>query len=233
MNAPDLVEKDLPLKEDTRLLGRILGDVLRAQIGNDGYERIEEIRRTAIAFRRATGADADALRTTLATLLNPLAIPQTLEVVRAFSYFSHLANIAEDVHQNRRRRAHALAGSSPRRGDLAEALPRLAAHGVGREKMRHWLDDARVSPVLTAHPTEVQRKSILDVEREVARLLTWRDRTALTPDETEDFAERLHACVLELWQTAMLRMSRLQVKDEIDNGLAYYRYTFLDEIPRL
>jgi len=233
MNAPDVIDKDLPLKEDTRLLGRILGDVLRAQVGNAGYERIEEIRQTAIAFRRATGADADRLRRSLATLLNPLPIAQTLEVVRAFSYFSHLANIAEDVHQNRRRRVHALAGSAPRPGDLAEALPRLATQGVSRRKMKHWLDEARISPVLTAHPTEVQRKSILDVEREIARLLTWRDRTSLTPEETTEFAERLHACVLELWQTAMLRMSPLQVKDEIDNGLAYYRYTFLGEIPRL
>ena len=233
MNAPDIVDKDLPQKEDTRLLGRVLGDVLRAQIGVGGYERIEAIRQTAIAFRRACGSDAERERRALAALLNPLAIEQTLEVVRAFSYFSHLANIAEDVHQNRRRRAHALAASPPRRGDLAEALPRLAAAGVDRGTMKRWLDEARVSPVLTAHPTEVQRKSILDVEREVARLLTWRDRTLLTPEERRQFAERLHACVLELWQTAMLRLSRLQVKDEIDNGLAYYRYTFLDEIPRL
>ncbi len=233
MNAPDVVDKDLPLKEDTRLLGRVLGDVLRAQVGVAGYERIEAIRQTAIAFRRATANDAKRERGSLASLLNPLAIEQTLEVVRAFSYFSHLVNIAEDVHQNRRRRAHALAASPPRRGDLAEAVPRLASQGVDRITMERWLAEACISPVLTAHPTEVQRKSILDVEREVARLLTWRDRTVLTPDETREFAERVHACVLELWQTAMLRLARLQVKDEIDNGLAYYRYTFLDEIPRL
>ena len=233
LNTPDALDKDLPLKEDTRLLGRVLGDVLRAQVGDAGYERIEAIRQTAIGFRRAAGTEADRHRTALAGLLNPLPIAQALEVVRAFSYFSHLANIAEDVHQNRRRRAHALAGSPPRPGDIAEALCRLAQGGVDRAKAQHWLDDARISPVLTAHPTEVQRKSILDVEREIARLLTWRDRTTLTPDETDEFAFRLHTSVLELWQTAMLRVSRLQVKDEIDNGLAYYRYTFLDEIPRL
>jgi len=233
VNAPDAIDKDLPVKEDTRLLGRVLGDVLRAQLGDDGFERIEAIRQTAIGFRRATGAEADAHRHALTGLLNPLPIAQALEVVRAFSYFSHLANIAEDVHQNRRRRAHALAGSPPRRGDIAEALKRLAQGGVDRAKVQHWLDEARVSPVLTAHPTEVQRKSILDVEREIARLLTWRDRTTLTPDEAEEFAFRLHTSVLELWQTAMLRLSRLQVKDEIDNGLAYYRYTFLEQIPKL
>ena len=233
MNAPDGSDKDLPVREDTRLLGRVLGDVLRAQLGDDGFERIEAVRQTAIGFRRATGAEADAHRQALSGLLNPLPIAEALEVVRAFSYFSHLANIAEDVHQNRRRRAHALAGSPPRRGDVAEALTRLAQGGVDRAKVQRWLDEARVCPVLTAHPTEVQRKSILDVEREIARLLTWRDRTTLTPDEAAEFAFRLHTSVLELWQTAMLRLARLQVKDEIDNGLAYYRYTFLEQIPRL
>ncbi|HKU86527.1 MAG TPA: phosphoenolpyruvate carboxylase, partial [Casimicrobiaceae bacterium] len=122
MNVPDIVDKDLPLREDTRLLGRVLGEVLRAQIGDAGFERIEAIRQTAIGFRRASGAEADRLRSAFAALLNPLPIGATLEVVRAFSYFSHLANIAEDVHRNRRRRAHATAGSPPRRGDVAHAL---------------------------------------------------------------------------------------------------------------
>ncbi|MEO8536307.1 MAG: phosphoenolpyruvate carboxylase, partial [Betaproteobacteria bacterium] len=233
VNAAVPVDNELPVKEDTRLLGRVLGDDLRAQLGDEGYERVESIRQTAIGFRRATGDEADRHRRALADLLNPLPIAQALDVVRAFSYFSHLANIAEDVHRKRRRRAHALAGSPPRRGDIADALQRLAASGVDQAAAQRWLDEARVSPVLTAHPTEVQRKSILDVEREIARLLTWRDRTALTPDEASEFAFRLHTSVLELWQTAMLRLSRLQVKDEIDNALAYYRYTFLDEIPRL
>jgi phosphoenolpyruvate carboxylase len=87
--------------------------------------------------------------------------------------------------------------------------------------------------VLTAHPTEVQRKSILDCEREIVRLLQWRDRSALTPDELATMQTGLYRQVLTLWQTAMLRLTKLQVKDEIDNGIAYYRYTFLDEIPRL
>ena len=233
MNAPIPIDKDLPLKEDIRLLGRVLGDVLRAQVGDDGYERIEAIRQAAIRFRRSSGADADRLRDELGALLNPLPVAEVLEVVRAFSYFSHLVNIAEDVHQNRRRRAHALAKSPPRRGDAADALRRVAEAGVAAHELKRWLDDALVSPVLTAHPTEVQRKSILDVEREIARLLTWRDRTALTPEEASEFATRLATAVLGLWQTAMLRLARLRVRDEIDNGLAYYRYTFLDEIPRL
>jgi phosphoenolpyruvate carboxylase len=226
-------DKDLPLREDTRLLGRLLGDVLRAQTGESGYARIEAIRQTAIGLRRASADDAPSIKDELAGLLNQLPIAQTLEVVRAFSYFSHLANIAEDVHQNRRRRAHAIAGSPPQAGSVAHALERLRAAGIDESALRAVLAEALVSPVLTAHPTEVQRKSILDAEREIARLLQWRDRSTLTPEEDEAMRIGLYRQVLSLWQTAMVRLTTLQVSDEIDNGLAYYRYTFLDEIPRL
>ncbi|MEO8755988.1 MAG: phosphoenolpyruvate carboxylase, partial [Casimicrobiaceae bacterium] len=225
--------KDLPLREDTRLLGRLLGDVLRAQTGDDGFARIEAVRQTAIRFRRAEPAEAAIVRAELSALLNDLTIPVTLDVVRAFSYFSHLSNIAEDVHQNRRRRAHAHAGSPPQAGSVAAALANVSGNGVTTSTLDAWFAEALISPVLTAHPTEVQRKSILDCEREIARLLMWRDRVLLTPDESAEFATGLYRQVLALWQTAMLRLSKLRVHDEIDNGLAYYRYTFLAELPRL
>jgi len=229
----DSSDHDLPLREDTRLLGRHLGDAVRACNGDDVFERVERIRQTAIRFRRADAQGAPEVRAELAAQLNELTIANTLTVVRAFSYFSHLANLAEDVHQNRRRRAHALAGSPPQRGSLIAALDDLAKAGVTREAVAEWLAHALVSPVLTAHPTEVQRKSILDCEREIVRLLTLRDRTQLTPRETAEWETDLERQVLSLWQTAMLRLSKLTVADEVDNGLAYYRYTFLSEVPRL
>jgi phosphoenolpyruvate carboxylase len=231
MDAP--TDKDLPLKEDTRLLGRLLGDVLRAQTGEEGFARVEAIRQTAIRLRRAGAGDAAGIEGEFALLLNDLPIAQTLDVVRAFSYFSLLANLAEDVHQNRRRRAHALAGSPPQSGSVAHAFDRLREAGVDGATLHAFFADALVSPVLTAHPTEVQRKSILDCEREIVRLLQWRDRGALIPDELAAMQTGLYRQVLGLWQTAMLRVTRLQVKDEIDNGIAYYRYTFLDQIPRI
>jgi phosphoenolpyruvate carboxylase len=226
-------DKDLPLKEDTRLLGRLLGDVLRGQTGEEGFARVETIRQTAVRLRRAGAGEAAGIEAEFALLLNDLPIAQTLDVVRAFSYFSLLANLAEDVHQNRRRRAHALAGSPPQSGSVAHAFDRLREAGVDRATLRAFFADALVSPVLTAHPTEVQRKSILDCEREIVRLLQWRDRGALIPDELAAMQMALYRQVLGLWQTAMLRVTRLQVKDEIDNGIAYYRYTFLDQIPRI
>lgn len=177
-DAPD---REQPLKEDTRLLGRMLGDAVRQHAGEDAFARVEAIRQTAVRFRRAEAAQARAVRDELSHLLNDLTIPRTLDVVRAFSYFSHLANLAEDVHQNRRRREHAIAGSPPQAGSIAAALARLTAAGVTADALAAWFAHAHVSPVLTAHPTEVQRKSILDCEREIARLLTFRDRTLLTP----------------------------------------------------
>ena len=225
---PDAALKDAPLKEDTRLLGRLLGDVLRAQTGDDGYARIEAVRKTAIRFRRAAPAEAADVRAELSALLNDLTIPVTLDVVRAFSYFSHLSNIAEDVHQNRRRRAHALAQSPPQIGSVAAALANVAGNGVTAGELDAWFAEALISPVLTAHPTEVQRKSILDCEREIARLLMWRDRVALTPDESGDFATGLYRQVLTLWQTAMLRLSRLRISPILLSILAaWVWYLFL------
>src|SRR4051812_10877724 len=203
----DSADRDLPLREDTRLLGRYLGDVVRTCTGDDTFARVETIRQAAIRFRRAEPADSATLRDELAAQLNELTIAQTLNVVRAFSYFSHLANLAEDVHQNRRRRAHALAGSPPQQGSLNAALEHLAKSHVTPEAMAAWLAQALVSPVLTAHPTEVQRKSILDCEREIARLLMLRDRTAFTPEEAAGWETDVHRQVLSLWQTAMLRLS--------------------------
>jgi phosphoenolpyruvate carboxylase len=226
-------DRDLPLREDTRLLGRVLGDVVRTCTGDATYERVEAVRQTAIRFRRAGPADAGSIRAELSALLNELSIAQTLHVVRAFSYFSHLANLAEDVHHNRRRRAHAVGGSPPQRGSVAAALSHLAESGVSADAIAAWLAEAVVSPVLTAHPTEVQRKSILDGEREIVRLLTLRDRTVLTPEENGEWQASLYRQVLSLWQTAMLRLSKLTVADEVDNALAFYRHTFLSEVPRL
>jgi phosphoenolpyruvate carboxylase len=227
--ARDVADKDAPLKEDIRLLGRLLGDVLRDQEGEAVFGVVETIRQTAVRFRR--DADPEAARE-LDALLKQLTREQTISVVRAFSYFSHLANIAEDQHHNRRRRAYLLAGTSPHRGSIGFALGKLQDAGVTRETVSGFFQDALISPVLTAHPTEVQRKSILDAEHEIARLLAERDLPQ-TPKERANNLQLLHARVATLWQTRMLRYSKLTVADEIENALSYYRITFLRELPAL
>ncbi|HEU0188766.1 MAG TPA: phosphoenolpyruvate carboxylase [Gallionella sp.] len=226
----DISSKDLPLRNDVRLLNRILGETLREQEGEEYYALIENVRRAAIRFRK-TQDDRD--REQLEQTLDALSPSETLAVVRAFSYFSQLSNIAEDLHHNRRHRAHLKAGSAPKDGSLLLALERIKAKRIGKKMLQAFLDSALISPVLTAHPTEVQRKSILDCQLVISRLLSDRDRVDMTPDELDENEDALRRFVLVLWQTRMLRTAKLTVRDEIKNGLEFYRYTFLSEIPKI
>ena len=226
-----------PLVDDIRLLGRILGDVIREQEGVDAYELVEQVRKLSVAFRRDADQEADRA---LKKLLKSLTDDQTVSVIRAFTYFSHLANLAEDRHHIRRREVHERAGDT-QEGSIDVALSRLRWAGIAPKTIVATLAQAYVSPVLTAHPTEVQRKSILDAERGIANLLTERDeirarmqpRDALAPRELAANEARIRARVTQLWQTRLLRFSKLTVADEIENALSYYEATFLREIPRL
>ncbi len=223
-------EKDLPLRDDIRLLGRILGDTLREQEGNETFDLIESIRQSAIRFRRDGDPQA---KMELDACLGNLSPTDSILVVRAFSFFSQLSNIAEDLHHNRRRRAHQIAGSKPQEGSMSLALDRVLDTGLGKSEIRAFFEEAMIVPVLTAHPTEVQRKSILDRQREIADLLTQRDRIQLTPEEQVLNEEALRRVILTLWQTRVLRSARLTVADEVENGLSFYRYTFLTEVAAL
>ncbi|MDE2131976.1 MAG: phosphoenolpyruvate carboxylase, partial [Betaproteobacteria bacterium] len=229
MNATS-ADKDHPLREDIRFLGRILGDTLREQEGEDIFQLIEGIRQTAIRYRRSEDPQARSL---LDHSLDGLSPEHTIAVVRAFSYFSHLANIAEDLHHNRRRIAYSQAGAPPREGSVALALHRIKEAGVKAGDLKDFFSKALVSPVLTAHPTEVQRKSVLDCHLMIASRLGERTRVAMTPEERVENEASLRRAILTLWQTNELRTFKLRVHDEIENGLSYYRYTFLREVPRL
>ncbi len=220
-------DKDRPLIDDIRLLGRILGDVIREQEGAAAFDLIERIRQLSVAFRRDADRAADKA---LKQLLKSLSADQTVSVIRAFTYFSHLANLAEDRHHIRRRAVHERAGGL-QTGSLALALQRLQAAGLSPDAVARTLADAHLSPVLTAHPTEVQRKSILDAERDIARLLVERDQAL--PREQAGIEAQMRARVTQLWQTRLLRFTKLSVADEIENALSHYESTFLSQIPRL
>jgi phosphoenolpyruvate carboxylase len=223
-------DKDSPLRDDIRLLGRLLGDTIREQEGPDGFDLVEHIRTTSVRFHR----DADeAARRELASILDELTPEQAARIVRAFSYFSHLANIAEDRHHIRRNRAHLLAGSAPRAGTLVHAIGRVIAANIEPRQLRSFFDTALISPVLTAHPTEVRRKSTITCEMAIADLLEQRDRRDLTENEHGEIVDKLRRAVVTLWQTSLLRGTTLTVLDEVTNGLSYYDYTFLREVPRL
>ncbi|HKJ73800.1 MAG TPA: phosphoenolpyruvate carboxylase [Alphaproteobacteria bacterium] len=226
----NLTEKDRPLREDIRLLGRLLGDTIRDQEGQHIFDLVETIRRHSVQFHR--GDDHEA-RQELEGILQTLSPEQAVEIIRAFSYFSHLANIAEDQHHIRRNRSHAIAGTPPRVGTIARALEDAKDAGLSATALAGFFDEAKVCPVLTAHPTEVRRRSTMLREIEIANLLDRGERSYWTPEERREIDENLSRAILILWQTNLLRQTKLTVMDEVENGLAYYEYTFFRELPRL
>ncbi|WP_334446266.1 phosphoenolpyruvate carboxylase [Bradyrhizobium sp. AZCC 1610] len=222
------LEEDARLRTDIRLLGRILGDTVRDQEGAEVFDLVERIRQTSIRFHR----DEDKLaRRELETILDSMSTSDTVRIVRAFSYFSHLANIAEDQNNIRQMRGRGAGG--PRPNMLMQTLSHAKTAGLSAADLRRFFGAAQVSPVLTAHPTEVRRKSTIDREMEIAALLDRRERVQMTPEEIEASAEQLRRAVLTLWQTNLLRRTKLTVLDEVANGLSFYDYTFLHEVPRL
>ncbi len=214
--------------EDIRLLGRILGDVIREQDGVPAFELVERVRQLSVAYRLKSDTEAGLA---LDELLRNLSNDQTVSVIRAFSYFSHLANIAEDRHYVRRRLHHEEAGRL-QEGSLRMAFERLASAGVAPSVIAETLRSAHISPVLTAHPTEVQRQSILAAEGAIAQLVGERE-SLRTERERGDNEAMIKARVTQIWQTRMLRLAKLTVTDEIENALQFYHATFLREIPRM
>ena len=229
-NALLRADTDAPLRADIRLLGALLGDTIKTRDGIETFVTIESVRQLAV---RASRDDDSTARKKLASLLNRLSRDRAVSVVRAFSYFLHLTNIAEDRHQSRRTRETLIAGGAPAPGSMRHALERLKLGKVRANEVSAFFAHANLVPVLTAHPTEVQRKSILDAELEIARLVAAKDSVSLTPDERAEIEALLSARVLAMWQTRMLRPVKLTVADEIENGLSFFRYTFLSELPRL
>lgn len=217
------------LKQDIRFLGRLLGEIVLQHDGQRIYDIVELVRQHAVRYRRGQDSSADQ---ELQRVLNGLVGDETNAVVRAFSYFSHLANIAEDHGKIRSARARERFGTDRSPGTLEHTVNLLRERNISSSALEAFFERALVSPVLTAHPTEVQRKSILDTQREIAHLLEERDGPLTAPEERRN-ENRLRAFVTTLWQTRMLRYTRLTVTDEIVNALAYYRITFLRQIPEL
>ncbi len=234
-------DPDFALVEDIRLLGRILGDVIREQEGVEVFNLIEQIRTLSVRFHRHGDDQANKA---LKKLLKDLSADESVKVIRAFTYFSHLANLAEDRHQLRRHAAQERLATK-QEGSIDLALDRIRAAGISNQAIAKTLAHSHLSPVLTAHPTEVQRKSILDAERSIAQLLLNRDqikdranaahlkKDVLCERELLDNELQMKARVIQLWQTRLLRVTKLKVVDEIENALSYYEATFLREIPKL
>ena len=217
------------LGDDIRLLGRLLGDVVRDQAGDATFDLVESVRRIAVAGRRGGTSSVQDLEAMLGTQ----PIDEVLHVIRAFDWLSLLANTAEDLHVERRRRHHLSVGSGAQPGSLEATFDDLESEGVSSERIRSVLADLQVSPVITAHPTEVRRKTILDVLGDVSDLLDRHDRLAEHDRRRDEIVRELDAKILTLWQTAILRLSKLRVSDEINEALRYYDVSLFETIPRL
>ncbi len=203
---------------DIRFLGRLLGDVIRAYGGEALFKRIEYIRATSVDRHRGVAGASS-----IDSGLDRLSLDETLDFVRGFMLFSMLANLAEDRQ----------GVATEKDADVAAALERLAKAGIGREPVMALLENALVSPVLTAHPTEVRRKSMIDHKNRIAELMQLRDQGVTETADGDQVEEGILRQIALLWQTRVLRREKLGVPDEVETALSYFRDVFLPVLPAL
>ncbi len=214
------------LKENIRYLGKVLGQAIASKEGQDTFDKIEYIRQIAVKFRRENDQNAAiALENSLKSLSPEQAVP----IIRAFSHFKHLVNIAEDLYAHQRTRINE---DNLGNGMLAHTVNKFNRPDVSYETIAGFFNEALISPVLTAHPTEVQRKSILELQDALANHLAERD-TLISKKEIERNRLLIEGTICALWQTRVVRLSKISVINEIENAISYYETTFLHAIPEI
>jgi phosphoenolpyruvate carboxylase len=241
LQAPAGELKEVPLRRDVRSLGALLGEVLREQAGEPLYQAVEDLRRTAIARREADANSTDA-HAALAEqhLQHALARVQSLsnatayQLARAFAFFFELTNLAETNHRKRRRLSHQLdPNAGPQRGSFRGTLRALKLAGVTADEARALLDRITVTPVFTAHPTEVARRSVMSKRRRISTLLQQLDRIPVPEAQLESIEQEVIAEITALWQTDDVRMARPAVRDEVRMALDYYESSIFATLPVL
>ena len=231
--------KDNPLRLDVRSLGAILGHVIREQSGHELFESVETLRRLLIerrdSTRRSPGEQsAEELMRQVQQLISNMDLTRAYQVTKAFATYFELTNLAETNHRKRRRRAGKLEGDhAPLPGSFRGTLLRLKDAGVAAEDALAALHQIQITPVFTAHPTEVARQTVLLKRRRIAKELERLDRLPLTPQDAKDSENRIHAEVTSLWQTDEVRLLKPSVDDEIRMGLRYFRLSLFDTLPRI
>jgi len=217
-----------PLRDDIRLLGGILGDIVREQAGDDVFDLVERARVESFRVRRSEIDRAD-----LAEMFTTVDTADAIPVIRAFSHFALLANVAEDIHRERRRAIHVRAGEPPQDSSLAATYAKLDAAPVDPEIAAAALTGALVAPVITAHPTETRRRTVFETQNRIMELMRMREWVSGDRSETDDVDAQLRRQILTLWQTALIRLSRLRIQDEIEVGLRYYDASLFEVVPRI
>jgi phosphoenolpyruvate carboxylase len=217
-----------PMREDIRLLGTILGDTVREQNGDDVFDLVERARVGSFQVRRS-----EIDRSDLAGLFDGIEAGRALPVIRAFTHFALLANVAEDIHRERRRAVHVAAGQPPQNSSLAATYLKLESAELDSATVADALTGALVSPVITAHPTETRRRTVFDAQHRITELMRLRMHGNARTAEGRSIELELRRNILTLWQTALIRLSRLKIQDEIETGLRYYAAAFIEVIPQV
>ncbi len=217
------------LRQDVRLLGDLLGETLRTHAGEALFDRVEHVR--ALAKRARAGNDRDFAE--LASVLGDLPVESAIPLARAFTHFLNLANVAEQHHRVRRRRAYLQdADAAPQRGSCADTFARLIAGGVSREQLHEAVCALRIELVLTAHPTEVSRRTLIHKYNRIAGLLAERDRRDLTAPEQDDLRTALRREIVSAWETDEVRLQRPTPLDEVRSGLVVFDQSLWHALPR-
>ncbi|AGB23192.1 phosphoenolpyruvate carboxylase [Mycobacterium sp. JS623] len=217
-----------PMREDIRLLGTILGDTVREQNGEEVFDLVERARVESFRVRRS-----EIDRAELARMFDGIDIHQAIPVIRAFSHFALLANVAEDIHRERRRAVHVAAGEPPQNSSLAATYLKLDSAELDSATVADALRGALVAPVITAHPTETRRRTVFDTQHRITELMRLRLHGQTETDDGRNINLELRRHIFTLWQTALIRLSRLKIQDEIKTGLRYYQAAFLEVIPKV
>ena len=244
LEAADGELKEAPLRRDVRSLGMLLGEVLREQAGPALFDAVEDLRRTAIGRREAELAnDCESQAAARSQLQQALFsvhtyandLTTTYQLARAFSFYFELINLAETNHRKRRRLANQLDSTAEKvqRGSLRGALRYMRLAGITAQDALEVLGKVCISPVFTAHPTEVARRSVMFKRRSISDLLERLDRIPLPASEMDELERDLTAEITALWQTDDVRSARPTVRDEIRMALDYYESSLFDTLPVL
>lgn len=222
------------LRDDIRFLGRILGEVIAEQEGQEVYELVEQARLTSFDIAKGN-AEMDSLVQVFDGITPAKATP----IARAFSHFALLANLAEDLHDEELREQALDAGDTPPDSTLDATWLKLNEGNVGAEAVADVLRNAEVAPVLTAHPTETRRRTVFDAQKWITTHMRERhalqsaEPTARTQSKLDEIEKNIRRRITILWQTALIRVARPRIEDEIEVGLRYYKLSLLEEIPRI
>lgn len=223
------MQPDAPLHRDIRILGDLLGEVLAEQCGTNVFDHVERIRKAAKSFR---GEPSTATRTALQQAVD--AVPGELrsDTIHAFSVYFQLVNLAEQNHRLRRRRAYEKS-DQPQRGTFQEAMNALHTHEVPPDQVQELLQEVGIELILTAHPTEALRRTVLDKHTKISAFLEEMDDPRKAPRELERLREQIRTEIIALWQTRSVRKHRITVIDEVRNGLYFLDQILFDVLPQV